>query len=436
MGAPVICFSQNKTINQKMRGVAVGTNGAGVSVYRGIEHGLFQQRTDIPGGFTQSVAMDYFNPDTIPDIVVPSYFGGSFTVYLGSPDGSFAPGDTYQVEGHCTWVATGDFNEDGIVDIAAGHNGSGQPLNLYIYLGKGDGTFSRFQKYPTELATPTKIIPAKVNTDAHMDLSYSLSGPQAGALFLGNGDGTFKPPAIITGVESTSTNRDSEGFSLADIDSDGDIDWIGAQDFIDSIAVRRGDGTGKFVPGISLFLPHPWDIETADLNGDGKIDIIASNLDSIVCFLQDPLGTFSPAATIHSAHGLVKLLASDINNDGFPDLIFSSFDSSFSVAINMGNVTSGIHRTEALPSEPVLFQNYPNPFNPATNFGFRISKFGFVSLKVYDVLGREVATLVSEVKQPGRYSVTWDAGGMPSGVYFYRLYAGSFVDVKKMLLVR
>jgi hypothetical protein len=59
-----------------------------------------------------------------------------------------------------------------------------------------------------------------------------------------------------------------------------------------------------------------------------------------------------------------------------------------------------------------------------------------VSLKVFDVLGRQVATLVNQVKHPGTYTVTWDASGVATGVYFYRLHAGSFVDVKKMLLVR
>ena len=434
--APVICFSQNKAINRKLRGVAVGTNSAGVSVYRGFANGAFQQRTDIAGGFAQTVAMDYLDADTIPDIVVPSYSGASFTVYRGTPDGGFVPAGTYQVEGHCTWVTTGDFNEDSIVDIAAAHNGSGQPLNLYIYTGNADGTFSRFQKYPTQLATPTEIIPARINADPHLDLSYSLSGPQAGALFLGNGDGTFGPPAVIADADSTGPNRDSEGFSLADIDSDGRIDWIGAEDFIDSIVVRRGDGTGKFVPWISLFLPHPFDVETTDLNGDGRIDIVASNFDSIVCYLQNPAGLFTPAAAIHSDHIVTRVLASDVNGDGVPDLVFASLDSSFSVAMNRGNSTTGVDRPDVLPSEDELFQNYPNPFNPSTVISFDIPKESFVSLDIYNALGQEIARLVNETRPAGRYSVTFDAGNLPSGLYVSRLTAGGFSATKKMVLVR
>lgn len=81
-----------------------------------------------------------------------------------------------------------------------------------------------------------------------------------------------------------------------------------------------------------------------------------------------------------------------------------------------------------------LMQNYPNPFNPTTSFVFRVSGFEFVSLKVLDVLGREIATLVNEQRQPGVYRVRWDASGFPSGVYFYRMHAGGFVDTKKMIL--
>ena len=83
-----------------------------------------------------------------------------------------------------------------------------------------------------------------------------------------------------------------------------------------------------------------------------------------------------------------------------------------------------------------LDQNYPNPFNPTTNIEFRIADFGFATLKVYDVLGREVATLVNETKVPGNYEVKFNAANLPSGIYFYRIQAGSFVEAKKMILLK
>ena len=88
------------------------------------------------------------------------------------------------------------------------------------------------------------------------------------------------------------------------------------------------------------------------------------------------------------------------------------------------------------PREFALEQNYPNPFNPTTNFRFGLPQSALVMLKVYDVLGKEVTTLVNEPFKPGSYQLTWDATGLPSGVYFYRLQAGSFSETKKLILLR
>ena len=83
-----------------------------------------------------------------------------------------------------------------------------------------------------------------------------------------------------------------------------------------------------------------------------------------------------------------------------------------------------------------LYQNYPNPFNPTTIIKFRISDFGFVNLKVYDILGNEIATLVNEEKLPGSYEISFDGSDLPSGVYFYQLITSDFVQTKKMILLK
>jgi photosystem II stability/assembly factor-like uncharacterized protein len=88
------------------------------------------------------------------------------------------------------------------------------------------------------------------------------------------------------------------------------------------------------------------------------------------------------------------------------------------------------------PSSFSLEQNYPNPFNPSTDIRFTIQDAGFTTLKVCDILGHEVATLVNEFKQPGAYTVSWNPSNIPSGVYFYSLTSGKSSIVKKMLLLR
>ena len=92
--------------------------------------------------------------------------------------------------------------------------------------------------------------------------------------------------------------------------------------------------------------------------------------------------------------------------------------------------------TGEVPDKFFLHQNYPNPFNPSTNIKFAVTSTGIVKLAVYDMLGRELEMLVSEQLSPATYEVKWDASKYSSGIYFYRITAGSFGDVKKMTLIK
>ena len=88
------------------------------------------------------------------------------------------------------------------------------------------------------------------------------------------------------------------------------------------------------------------------------------------------------------------------------------------------------------PSQLTLIQNYPNPFNPSTNIEYSIPNAGMVTLKIYDLLGREISTLVNEEKQPGNYQVRFDGGKLSSGVYIYKLQFNNSAINKKMLVIK
>jgi hypothetical protein len=116
-------------------------------------------------------------------------------------------------------------------------------------------------------------------------------------------------------------------------------------------------------------------------------------------------------------------------------------------------ILTGINNPSShIPKEFVLYQNYPNPFNPVTKIKFEIpqtplnppfakggterSEGGFVKLIVYDAIGQEKAVLINQSLQPGTYEVEWSGADYPSGIYFYKLTAGNFSDVKKMILIK
>lgn len=105
------------------------------------------------------------------------------------------------------------------------------------------------------------------------------------------------------------------------------------------------------------------------------------------------------------------------------------FDGSFNLSDELEvNITSPYHFS--------LEQNYPNPFNPSTKIKYAIGNRQFATLKVFDILGNEVATLVNEVKEPGVYEINFDASNVSNGVYFYKLQTGNFSDVKKLVVIK
>ena len=115
----------------------------------------------------------------------------------------------------------------------------------------------------------------------------------------------------------------------------------------------------------------------------------------------------------------------DLRNTNTPDIGADEF-----------NGIVGVEDAQNLPTEFALEQNYPNPFNPSTTFRYSISSQLKVTIKVYDILGNEIQTLVNKEKPAGTYEITWNEVNLPSGVYFYQLKAGEFIQTKKMLILK
>jgi Secretion system C-terminal sorting domain len=103
---------------------------------------------------------------------------------------------------------------------------------------------------------------------------------------------------------------------------------------------------------------------------------------------------------------------------------------------SLGALATGVSHNALLPATTVLQQNYPNPFNPSTTISFTLPSRSFVTLKVFDIIGREITTIVSEEIPAGSYSRQWNAVNVSSGIYFYRLQAGTFTQTKKMLVLK
>jgi hypothetical protein len=102
-----------------------------------------------------------------------------------------------------------------------------------------------------------------------------------------------------------------------------------------------------------------------------------------------------------------------------------------------GQIFTGINHTSSIvPQTFLLYQNYPNPFNPATKIRFSLPKSSFATIVIYDVLGRELKTLVNEQLNAGTYEAEWSADKFSSGVYYYKLIAGDFSETRKAVLIK
>ncbi len=138
--------------------------------------------------------------------------------------------------------------------------------------------------------------------------------------------------------------------------------------------------------------------------------------------------------TFNPAHDSTYTASFNLRNFGLANGLQKLIARQVILTAAVENISSAKIVTE--PGQYQLYQNYPNPFNPGTIINYQIPSPGIVTLKVYDVLGRELKTLLNEFKSPGNYSINFDAGNLSSGVYFYQLKSGGYSSIKKMVLLR
>ncbi|MBI5215286.1 MAG: T9SS type A sorting domain-containing protein [Ignavibacteriae bacterium] len=235
--------------------------------------------------------------------------------------------------------------------------------------------------------------------------------------------------------------------AFTDIDGDNDFDlFVGTSN--GKIRLYRNNGnTMQFIDTLITSSFQSIDVgENAkplfvDIDNDDDDDLFIGNSEGKMFFFEnDGTGQFTERTNRYAdIHGMKESAPAfaDVDSDGDLDLFVGTSKGGLQFYRNAKPVgVDESNREPQTPNQIMLFQNYPNPFNPSTNFGFRIANFGLVTLKIFDVLGREVAIVVNETKQAGNYSVSWDASGLPSGVYIYRLSTGQKVLSKKLLLVR
>jgi hypothetical protein len=226
-----------------------------------------------------AVAVGDLNGDGIPDLVIPNLYSNNVSVLLGNGDGTFQPAANYDAGTAPAHVAIADLNHDGIPDLVVanfGAVGTGVRGTVSILLGKGDGTFGAAQEYAAGI-TPRTVVVGDFNRDGIPDLAVANIGnfgvlvPGSVSILLGNGDGSFQPAVTYAGEDPalSVTVADFNGDSIPDLA----IVFRGGVD----VLLGKGDGTFKTTPISYVAGADPVSAVVADFNGDGHPDLAVAN---------------------------------------------------------------------------------------------------------------------------------------------------------------
>jgi len=321
-----------------------------------------------------SVVSGDFNGDGKPDLVV-GFAGGTLVLMPADGTGGFKPSvGIITFNAGITELLAADINHDGKLDLLVG---SGSPAQTYLLWGQGDGTF---RSAPQPVASGAPVFFTDINGDGRPDLGTHGGGVCEGQVQLGNGDGTFQSPLCVPFISNLSDNvavgdfngdgkpdlawgigRSSGGvliylgngdgtfrlapnfpngrfagtvqpLAIGDLNHDGKLDLVvGKGVGLESVIVFFGEGDGSFQAGLALPLNltptgqiYSHSIFIADFNGDGKLDIANDN----VVILGNGDGTFQPAQYfLAGSDAATSLVATDLNGDGLPDLVFVNYAS-------------------------------------------------------------------------------------------------------------
>jgi len=282
-----------------------------------------------------------------------------------------------------------------------------------------------------------------INQDGLLDIIGAAFDSHDIALWINKGNFTWTKSTVdanYTGAHKVIS---------ADIDNDGDFDLIGAGYYASNIALWRNDG-GDPIEWTKQIVGNAFlgalTVCAADVNGDKMVDVIgaAETANDLAIWYNNggvPItwnkqllnGNFSGAWPVH---------ANDIDKDGDIDIVAAAYTAD-DVAWWENQSLVSVEGKGEIPYEFKLNQNYPNPFNPTTYIKYKIpnvassfsSSFS-VTLKVFDILGKELATLVDETQKFGYHKVEFDGSYLANGIYFYKLQVGAFIQTKKMILLK
>jgi sugar lactone lactonase YvrE len=343
--------------------VVANTASNTVSVLLNRGDGTFQTQVTYPVSSPGGLGVMDVNHDGIADIVATDYYSSQVSVLLGNGDGTFKAAVTYGAGNGPLTLAEGDFNGDGNIDLVVGNLADN---TVGVYLGNGDGTFQAAVTYPVPAGSnPQGVQVGDFNGDGIADLAVSSS--VGVSVLLGKGDGTFLPQVTYP------AGSGPVGLAIADFNGDGYQDIAVDNSSSNSQSILLGNGDGTFQPQITFQTGNfPTGVAVGDFNGDGYPDMAISNFGDVTATIllsqitQSSVASISGVAVTGAAgtHTVDAVYAGD-----------SNFKTSTSPAISLTSLGSGpAAQTITFPSIPnQTFGNAPFTLNATASSGLPVS---------------------------------------------------------------
>jgi hypothetical protein len=283
------------------------------------------------GTAPEAVAVGDVNGDGKPDLAVVGSKSDTVSVFLGKGDGTLGAPRTFGTGVAPSAVATADLNGDGYADIVVANGGDG---TISVLLSEGQN-FQKAVSYGAGVQSPVSLVAADLNHDGKLDIAVAedCSGCRTGfvGVLLGNGDGTLQPVATYVAGQFLVS------LAVSDLNGDGKLDLVAA-DFLSSVSVLLGNGDGTFQPAMSFSLSDiPRSVALGDLNNDGKVDLVISSArKTISLFLGNGDGTFQSPVNYAVGDFPESVSLADLNGDGNLDIAVAIGSSKGGVTVLLG----------------------------------------------------------------------------------------------------
>lgn len=376
-----------------------------------------------------------YNNDGWEDIYIANDRRVGNTMLKNNGDGSFtdvsiATGTDLTMD--AMGLSVGDFDNDNDFDI---YISNGEEGNAFLK-NNGNGTF-------TDVAAALGMSVNKIcwgnnffdyDNDGDLDLFITASGGnphRENVLFKNNGNGTF---TRVTGSGIDLNFYASYGNAIGDIDNNGYCDMAVLNDFEPSLLWKSSGGSNKWIK-----IKLQGTVSNREAVGskiyvyrNGSRFVRTTHCGQSYCSQNSFVQTIG-VGTTNVIDSIEVIFPSGIKNT------VTNVSTNQTITIIESGVIGINNNNNQNPDNFSLKQNYPNPFNPSTVIEYSLPKSSFVSIKLYDVLGSEIAVLESSVKQAGIYRINLTGNvtsGLSSGIYYYKMIAGDFLDTKKMILIK